>query len=191
MTFPVPGRISLNDCLRLVEQFVSERSGGDRFEAATTALFDALGRRFQPWSQVRRAKVTAADASSGMTGDIECLTPDGEVVLAVEAKDRQLTITQLKDKLPGLRENNVTEAFFVAGRGVREEDESEVRELLDREFASGQNIYVTELAPLCETVLALLGESGRRTFLECVGAQLHEHSDVHHRRMWAQLLAAF
>lgn len=189
VTFPVPGRISHSDCLQLIEAFLAQKSGGERFEAVTAALFDAIGRHFAAYAEVRRAKVTAADAASGMSGDIECLDAQGEIVLVIEPKDRQLTITQLKDKVPGLRENKISEAFFVAGKGIRRENGEAIRELIDREFASGQNIYVTELVPLCTTLLALLGEKGRRTFLESIGRQLHEHSDVHHRRAWAQALA--
>ncbi|HKW23543.1 MAG TPA: hypothetical protein VJO13_19330, partial [Ktedonobacterales bacterium] len=59
------------------------------------------------------------------------------------------------------------------------------------EFASGQNIYVfDDLSSFLKPMLALLGERGRRQFLETVGQELDTYgSDISHRRAWAELLA--
>jgi hypothetical protein len=60
-----------------------------------------------------------------------------------------------------------------------------------KEFVSGQNVYITDLTTLCRTALALLGEQGRREFVQEVGVQLDRYrSDITHRRCWAQLLAS-
>jgi hypothetical protein len=188
VSYPIPHRISLDTTLRLIAEFLSVRSGGDRFQAITAALFLALGRQFGLFTQIRREKITAADTSAGMSADLECLNDQGELVLVVEAKDRELTITQLQDKIPVLREKRVAEAFFVAARGMATVDEAKIRETIAQEFVSGQNIYVTELIPLAQVVLALLKEQGRRGFLELVGEQLDVYSDLEHRRAWAGAL---
>ncbi len=188
VVYPVPRRISLERALALIDTFFEERSGGDRFQAVLAALFVALGRQFNIFSNVRRERVNAADAASGQIADIECLTESGDIVFAVEAKDRQLSITQLQDKIPGLREHQVTEAFFVAAKGMAAQDAAAIQETVDREFISGQNIYVTEFHPLARVVMALIGEAGRRSFLEQVGRQLDEFCDIQHRRAWAGLL---
>jgi len=124
--------------------------------------------------------VTAADSATGMLADLECVSQKGEIVLAVEVKDGRLTI----------RDKKVSEIFFVAQQGIYPRDKASVADLLAREFVSGHNVYVMDLLRLSEVVLALLGEEGRREFLEAVGVQLDKYrSDIAHRRAWAELLA--
>jgi hypothetical protein len=188
VVYPVPRRISLARALELLDAFFVERSGGDRFQAVTTALFLTLGRQFGIFTSVRRERVNSADTASGRIADIECVTDAGDIVFVVEAKDRELSITQLQDKIPGLRKHQVAEAFFVAAKGIAAPDEAAIKEIIDREFVSGQNVYITEFQPLARVVLALIGEAGRRRFLEQVGHQLDEFSDIQHRRAWATLL---
>lgn len=189
VVYPAPRRISLADSLELIRGFLSERSGGDRFESITAALFFVVGTRFGLFADVRRASTNTADRSANMLGDIECVDDHGRTVMVVEAKDRAVTIRQVEDKIPGLRENRIAEAFFVAGKSVATEDEQALRELIAREFVSGQNLYVTELEPLARVLLAMIGEAGRREFLERVGRELDAFSDIHHRRAWAALLS--
>ena len=188
--YPAPKRISLDKSLSLIEAFLSDLSGGDRLLALTSALFAVIGRRFRLYSDVKRASITSADAATGMLADLECASKKGEVVLAVEVKDRQLTINQLKGKIRNIRERQVSEIFFVAEQGIAVEDREEIQSLIAREFASGHNVYVTDLGSLARVALALLGEDGRRDFLREVGTQLDTyHSDIRHRRAWADLLS--
>ena len=120
---------------------------------------------------------------------MECMTEDGTIALVVEVKDRILTVSQMMGKVADVREKQVSELFFVAQQGV--EDPEQVASLVEREFASGQNIYVMSLTKLAEVSLALIGEEGRREFLIEVGSHLDEHrSDITHRRVWAELLAS-
>ena len=92
-------------------------------------------------------------------------------------------------KLRTTRERQVSEIFFVATQGAVESERSAVESLIEREFASGQNVYVTDLARLSRTTLALIGEEGRRDFLRETSAQLDKyHSDITHRRAWASIL---
>lgn len=189
VTYPAPRRISLEAALQLIGAFTEERSGGDRFEAITTALFQAIGRRFGLFASIRRSNVTTADQSSGMLMDLECLDSNGEIVLVVEAKDRTLTLSQVASKIAGIREHRIGEAFFVAN-SINPDDISSLRELLRKEFIGGQNIYIADLGSFAQSILALLGEEGRSLFVEFVGAQLNEHSEVRHRKEWARLLGA-
>lgn len=187
VTYPAPRRISLEATLSLIVDFTRERSGGDRFEAVTTALFQAIGKRFNLFAGVRRSNVTTADQRSGMLADVECVDASGEIVLVVEAKDRELTVTHVSSKIAGIRENKVGEAFFIASKIAPTEME-ELRAVVRKEFIGGQNIYTTELVPFSAAVLAVLGEDGRRFFVEYVCRQLDEHSEVKHRKEWARLL---
>lgn len=188
--YSVPRRISLGNTIELIEQFLSEHSGGDRLLALSSALFTVIGKRFGLFAQVRRGKITAADQPSGMLADLECIDSGGKIVLAVEVKDRQVTVSQLQAKVRTIREKRVSEIFFIAQETLPSEAE-EVRALVDREFASGQNVYITDLIRLGRATLAILGEEGRREFLAEVGGQLDTYkSDITHRRAWAFLLQA-
>ncbi len=190
VAYPTPMRISLDSALLLIERFLSQLSGGDRLLALTSALFAVIGRRFNLFDGVRRASITSADTATGLLADLECVSKKEKVVIAVEVKDRQLTISQLRSKVPTIREKQVSEIFFVAQQGIKAADEGDVSKLVAKEFVSGHNLYITDLLSLARAVLALLGEDGRRDFLHEVGEQLDAfRSDVSHRRAWARLLA--
>lgn len=191
VVYPTPKRISLNKSIELIENYLAEHSGGDRLLALASALFVVIGRRFGLYSEVRRASITAADVATGMLADLECISEQGDVVLVVEVKDRELTINQLRDKIPDIRERQISEIFFIAQQGIASNDEEKITQLVNHEFTSGHNVYVTDLVSLSRTVLALLGEQGRRDFLAEVGIQLDTyHSDISHRRTWAKLLGS-
>lgn len=189
ITYAPPTRISLESAISLIESFVSERSGGDRFEVIAAALFHAAGVRFGLFPHVRRSSVNTADESSGMVTDIECIDASGDIVLVVEAKDRELTLSQVRGKISRIREHRITEAFFVS-HADRFRDQEATSEVIRHELASGQNIYTTDLLSLSRVLLALMGEVGRREFLDRVGEQLDLYSDVQHRKAWAGLLKA-
>jgi hypothetical protein len=189
--YPTPIRISLNKSIELIESFLAKQSGGDRLLALASALFVVVGRRFRLYSTVRRASITTADVATGMLADLECISAKGDIVIAVEVKDRELTISQLKGKIPSIREKQVSEIFLVAQQGVAPKDEKQVFNLINHEFISGHNVYITDLISLSWAVLALLGEQGRRDFLAEVGTQLDKYrSDLSHRRAWASLLGS-
>jgi hypothetical protein len=191
VVYPTPSRISLMRCLKLIADYLGQQSGGDRLLALSSALFAVIGKRFRLYSSVRRAKITASDASTGMLADLECVTERGDIVLTVEVKDKELTISQMKGKIRTIRERQVSEIFFVAQRGMAQSEKNQIMELIDQEFVSGQNIYVTDLTSLGQASLALLGERGRKDFLREVGNHLEAYkSDISHRRAWATLLAS-
>lgn len=189
VVYPTPRRASLSKTLELIATFSTEQSGGDRLLALTSALFLVIGSRFGLFSDVRRAKITAADQPSGMLADLECVSKTGEVVIVVEVKDRRIRVGQLRAKMKNIRERQVSEIFFVA-QGAERSEREELRRVIDREFISGFNIYVTDLISLSDAALSLLGEAGRRQFLVETANQLENyHSEVVHRRAWAALLA--
>lgn len=190
VVYPAPRRVSLSKTMEVIEKFLSQHSGGDRLLALSSALFTVIGVRFGLFAEVRRGKITAADQPSGMLADLECVTKDGQIAFAVEVKDRQITISQLRAKVRTLREKQVSEIFFVATQGTVPSECIDVESLIEHEFASGHNVYVTDLERLSRTTLALLGEHGRRDFLTETSGQLEKYrSDITHRRAWASILA--
>lgn len=188
VTYPTPSRVSLQTTHDLVQAFLTERSGGDRIEVLAAALFQTIGERFHLFDDVRRAKVNAADRSSGMSADIECWA-GGAVVLLVEVKDRALTLVQLSAKLDRARTEQITEILFIAQQGKEESEQSVIDARIVQEFASGQNVYVADFTAFALGIFILLGEEGRVDFLRRVGPELDRGaSAIEHRRRWAALL---
>lgn len=186
--YGVPRRVSLKKTIEVIQAFLQDHSGGDRLMALTSALFTVIGKRFLLYESVKRGNITQADQASGMLADLECVTKDNQIAFAVEVKDRQITISQIQGKLRTIREKQVSEIFFVA-QGTVPSEEPEVQVLIDREFAAGQNVYVTDLVKLSSTALAILGEEGRRDFLMETASQLETYrSEITHRKAWAAIL---
>lgn len=188
VVYPTPNRVSLSATSLLVDKFLSDRSGGERAEAVATALFRTIGDEFSIFDDVKRGKVNAADAATGMLADIECWF-DAKIVLLAEVKDRTLTLTQLDAKLDAARAKRISEILFLAERGKALPDAEDIDQRIEAEFSSGQNIYVSPFPEFSLGILILLGEEGRVEFLANVGKELDRaNAPIAHRRAWAELL---
>lgn len=188
VVYPTPNRISLYRTLQITEKFIQGKSGGDRVEAVTTALFQTIASHFSLFDEIKREKVNAADASSGMAGDIECVR-NGKVALLVEVKDKELTITQVESTLLAARAKQIGEILFLAQQGINSGDEKPMEKMIDQEFSSGQNIYTIRFTEFACAVLVLFGEQGRVEFIRRVGPELDRSgSNISHRKAWANLL---
>lgn len=188
VVYPTPNRVSIKQTLRLITDYSAYKSGGDRIEAICTALFRAIAEHFKLFDSVRRQKVNAADASSGMSADIECYLKQN-IVLLVEVKDRSLTLTQLDSKLDIARSRKISEILFLAEKGIAAPDNEKIEQRIISEFTSGQNIYVSNFINFSAGILILLGEKGRVLFLTLVGDELDKaNSSIIHRKSWANLL---
>jgi hypothetical protein len=186
--YPLPPRISLEEALSLAQGFLEEKSGGDRSLALCGALFDAIGIHFGLYAKVERARINASDEATGQAADLECVDAGGKVILAVEVKDRILTLSDVEGTLRKGRQRKIKDIFFAAP-SVKTNDKLALDERIVRAFASGQNIYVFDFFGFARSVLALGGESIRTTFLQKVG----EHLDLWntqpvHRQAWKKLL---
>lgn len=188
VVYPTPSRISLERTNHLIDEYLAARSGGERMEAVCTALFRVIGNRFSIFDEVRRERVTSSDISTGMSADIECLL-DGRVVMVVEVKDRELTLTQLDTTLDAVRARHITELLVVAEQGKETHHEEAIDSRIRSEFTSGQNVYVVKFAEFALGILILFNEDGRVEFLNAVGGELERvNARIEHRRAWADLL---
>jgi hypothetical protein len=186
--YPVPPRVSLGAVLKICEKFVAEKSGGDRALALAGALFDVIGSEFGLFAQVNRARINASDEAVGQVADLECVDNSGKVVLAVEVKDRSLTLTDVEGTLLKTRNRDIEEIFFTAPK-ISPAEAEKIEARLDAAFATGQSFYVFDFLALAKAVLALGGNAIRRLFLQKVG----EHLDTwttqpSHRQAWKRLL---
>ena len=191
VVYPVPNRVSQLSAIECIQGFLRERTGGIRLQAVGVALFRAIGELYSQYPKVESNNINAPDARTGSAADLECIAADGQIVKAVEVKDRKLALLHVQVKLTKLREKGITEAIFVVQGGTVLEDREQVQLLIQKEFGSGQNIYVAEFMPFLENHLIIFGETGRRTFLKMVGAELDaRNADVSHRQRWRDLLIA-
>lgn len=189
VVYPAPNRPSLKKALHAVSSFLAERTGGTRLQAVAVALFRTIGEVFQLFEQVETASVNAADAATGSVADLSCKDAKGNVVLAVEVKDREVRLRHIEDKLPAVREQGIRELLFLTTVDVATEEAESVSETIDREFATGQNVYVISFDRILSSCLTLFGELGRRRFLVQVGTVLDEvKADLSHREKWRELL---
>jgi SacI restriction endonuclease. len=187
-SYPVPPRISLKDTLEISERFLSEKSGGDRALALAGALFDVIGSHFGLFGQVNRARINASDEAVGQVADLECVDETGKIVLAVEVKDRALTLADVEGTITKTRRREIQEVFFTTPK-VNAADADKIKARLSTAFATGQSFYVFDFFGLARAVLALGGNAMRRLFLQKVG----DHLDIwntqpSHRQAWKQLL---
>lgn len=184
----IPERISLEQVQLIIGKFLAESSGGDRGLSIAAALFKTFGKFFGLYSDVRRYVINASDVSTGSAGDIECLDADGNIRLAIEVKERNLTLTDVKSAVLKARKSSIPDFLFSSPR-INPGDLIEIAELFQKTWASGTNLYQLSIDDLVNVGLSLSGEAGRKDFLENVGIQLNEfNTQPINRQRWKELL---
>lgn len=137
--YVLPPRISLEATLAIAHRFLDVKSGGDRALALCGGLFDAIGIHFGLYSQVNRARINASDEAVGQAADLECLNTEGKVVLAVEVKDRTLTLADVEGTLRKSRKRAIKDILFTCP-AVKPEEQSALEQCVARAYAAGQNL---------------------------------------------------
>ena len=188
--YPVPLRIGADHIADLLAAFLERPSNGLRPLVVTTALMGTLGEAFGLFPRVESQGLNEPDAAAGMPADVMCYGPDGQLRLAVEVKDRDLTLVDVEATLAKARGNALANVMFAAP-GVRPRDEAAVRARITEEWAKGANVYRVAIGDLVHSALALLGEEWRVRFARAVGAELDRRAaEYRHRRDWSDLLAS-
>ena len=184
----IPERISIEQTENLVVAFLSESSGGDRGLAVAAALFETFGEYFKIYKEVKRRAINASDQATGLASDIECIGEDGNLKLAVEVKERSITLADVRSAIRKARRISLQELLFNApGTSISEADD--ISELIATTWASGTNLYRLAVEELIRVGLALTGEGGRRRFIELVGNQLDTYNtQPANRQRWKELL---
>lgn len=186
--YPVPLRLALDQIENLLDGFLNEPSNGLRPLVVTTALMTTLGKAFGLFPRVESQGLNEPDAATGMPADVMCYGPADDLRLAVEVKDRDLTLVDLDATLAKTRRNALANVMFTAP-GIRRQDEDEVRSRVADEWAKGTNVYWITIGDLVHGTFALLDEEWRVRFARAIGAELDERAaDYRHRRDWSDLL---
>ncbi len=184
----IPDRISMERVERLIEEYLSEQSGGARALSVAAALFCTFGRFFGIFSDVRRGVINASDDSTGIAGDLECIGDDGSPKLAVEVKDRMLTLVDVKSSVFKARKASLSELLFNAPGNISSDDE-EIKKYTRQMWTLGMNIYSLSITDLVRVGLPLAGESSRTDFLKNIGFQLDTYNtQPGDRKKWKDLL---
>ncbi|MFA7465628.1 MAG: restriction endonuclease, SacI family, partial [Syntrophales bacterium] len=148
----------------------------------------AIGIHFGLYKRVERARINASDQSTGQAADLECIDMEDKIILAIEVKDRILTLGDVEDTLRKSRRRKIKDIFF-STPGVKSKDESALREIILRAFSSGQNIYVFDFFTFARSILALGGEPIRISFLQKIGEHLDTwNTQPVHRQAWKKIL---
>lgn len=188
--YPVPQRASLHNILDCLEGYLGAPSGGARLQAVAHGLILALRAKGIAYERVYSRHVNAADAATRSAGDVECFA-GGLNVFTVEVKDRELTALEVEGSIAKARLANVRELLFFVhrkhGRIIAEADADEISRTVRQQFSLGLNIYIERAADILRLGCTLLGEDGRKGFLEYVGSALEEQgADAKHRWAWSQ-----
>lgn len=187
-TYIVPDRLSLKQAETLVERFLRDKSGGDRGLAVAAALFETIREKFGIYKQVRRGVTNATDAATDAAGDLECIGLDGNVLLAVEVKERRIGDHDLHIAIAKAREFEVRELLFCV-EGILNTHRGQTEATIQNAWASGTNVYQTNFIDLTHNLLPLTGADGIKTFIIHVGKQLDAfNTQPRHRKAWKALL---
>ena len=184
--YPVLPRVSLAETMALVEALLSDSREGEHAMSLAAALFVVVGRRFRLWDEVVRVSSTTSDRATGMVGDIEC-RKDGELTLAAEIKERQVTVGDVRAFEAKLNPSGLTEAL-IGATGERPADAGEVGDRIRQLWTRGINLYVHSINGLTSVTMSLAGEAGRQEFIAEVGRQLDAYARPRSRAVWRDLL---
>ena len=181
----VPALVSLEDTLRVCKEFLGARSGRVRTMALSSALLKTTGERFHLLTRVQRATRRNIDPYAV---DLECFHDDGAPSLAVEVKNKALTLSDLEFSLKKARLRKFSELFLLAPR-IRSDESDAIMNRVRQARNAGDNLYIFDFLVLARAALALGGESIRIAFLTKVGQQLDDwNTQPSHRQAWRKLL---
>ena len=187
--YPIPMRISAARTQDTLEKFLSDQSGGLRPMVVAVALMQILGKGFGLFRRVESQGVNEADAVSGLPGDVMCYAADDNLIMAVEVKDRNLTLADVRASTrKAQRADQGFSSFLFTTPGIVSSEKVDIDESMEQAWASGLNLYQVNLLELAASSLVLLDEKWRPELLRGIGRELDRRSEHGHRRAWYDIL---
>ena len=189
--YQIPVRVSLPDMLGTLDSFLAEPSGGFRALAVAAAMMTVLGEGFSLFTRIESQGLNEADAASGAPGDVVCFDDNDQMVLAVEVKDRELTLADVRSSTRKAREADaaLTNLLFTTP-GIKHQDRANIDESVAATWAAGMNVYQADILDLAASTFVLLAEDWRPALMRQIGDELDRRGDHRHRRSWRDLLSA-
>ncbi len=185
----VPGRVAPASIQFVVEQFLSEGSGGDRAVAVSAAIFSELLSKFLGISKVEREVVNAADASTQSVGDISCYDSDGSLVLAIEVKERSLSFEDVRSALEKISQSPLGKFIFAAPQ-IEKIDLSKIRDEAESRFRmEKRSLFHVTVDGLLATSLMMNDEAAHINFIRGVDSMLTKYNtQPANRQAWRDLV---
>ena len=177
--------------LRVAKDLLQGGKSKRRLLLLCSALFEIIGIQLGMYAEVQRGNIPSRRRFRPNIFDLECVdSRTGNVLLAVEVKDRALTLADVEETIAKTRNREIQEVFFMAPK-VDAADADKINTRLNTAFAAGQSFYVFDFFVLAQAVLALGGNAIRRGFLQEVGEHLDTwNTQPSHRQAWQRLLAS-
>jgi len=188
ITYPIPKRISHSQTIQLILDLLTNPSNGDHPLAVSSALFQTMINRFSLFNRISRSKVNASDIATGQVADIDCYR-DGSLVLAVEVKDKEITLDDMRDKLPKCREKGVDNLLFITTKGIDKNSRGEIDKLIVDQYAVGLSVYLVEIREFIDNFLTIFDDERRIELVSQISNQLDEYSNYESRKAWLTLLS--
>jgi hypothetical protein len=190
--YPLPKRASLTETQNAIDQFLKLKSGGTRLQAIVAALFQTLAQAGLEILDVASGHVNSADSSAKMAGDVTFQTGSSNFV--AEVKDRALNADEVMASINKARVAGASDLMFIVRSRLMFEGDFELgdfQKICANQFSSGLNIYLESFDAFSRVCLSLVGEEGRRNFLEQVGNTLAEQkADISHKWAWSDIVKA-
>jgi len=186
----VPSRVSPSSIRFVVDQFLSEGSGGDRAMAVSAAIFSKLLASFLGIARVEREVVNAADSSTQSVADISCFDTQENLLLAVEVKERSLTFEDVRSAIEKISKTPVGKFVFAAPL-VEKVDSSRIRETTDECFRKDKrSFHHITVEGLLATSLMMNDETAHVEFIREVDSMLTKYNtQPENRRVWRDLVS--
>ena len=183
-----PSRVSLDDVIKVLNEFLKERSNGVRLQVVCYAALKSFAEAFPDFGEIRSYSTNSSDAAGDRAGDVERLIND-KVDFAIEVKDRTLTLSDVEASIMKARIAEVGNLLFLVQATPVLDDSETILKRAAHEFTRGIDVNISEAMTFFATVLTLLSPEQRATLLRAVHDALHElGAHYKHVHRWIDLM---
>jgi SacI restriction endonuclease len=185
----VPARVAPASIQFVVEEFLSEGSGGDRAVAVSAAIFSELLFKHLGIAKVEREVVNAADASTQSLADISCYDSEGSLILAIEVKERSLSFEDVRSALEKISQSPLGRFVFAAPQ-IEKVDSSKIRGEAENRFRKEKiSLFHVTVDGLLATSLMMNNEVDHINFIRGVDSMLTKYNtQPGNRQTWRDLV---
>lgn len=184
----LPPLISPQSTLRITDEFLAVRSGGDRGLAIVWAAFEIFFKDALNLARVERAAINSADAASGRPGDVNCYAVNDELVLSVEVKERSLSLADATDSFAKLVYDQGFRLLFSVP-ALEHVDASAISAAAISQFKKGVTVHFAGPAELLRVGLLISEPESASLFLRAVEGSLTRYNNQpSNRQAWRDIV---
>ena len=184
----LPLLVSPQSTLKIVDEFLAVRSGGDRSLAIVWAAFEIFFKNALGLTRIERAAINSADASSGLFGDVNCYNVKDDLVLSVEVKERSLSLADATDSFAKLIYDQKIRFLFSAPT-LEHVDASAISAAAILEFKKGVTVHFVSPSELLRVGLLISEPESASLFLAAVEGSLTKYNNQpSNRQAWRDIV---